>query len=120
MNTLERRVERLEHRAKPKELRAVIQGLITPPGPDDPRLRARVDDEGKALVSPWWSVWFFEGTKEQQEARLKQLRLHPEFQKPCSHDEIPVRFEGGATCEDVYARLEEEERESREKTERES
>lgn len=107
MNTLEPRVKRLEHRAKPKEFGAVIQGLITPSCPDDPRLRAEVDDEGEALVSPWWSVWFFEGTKEQQEARLKQLRVDPEFQKPCSDDQIPVRFEGGASCEDVYSRLEE-------------
>lgn len=95
MNTLERRVERLEHRAKPKELRAVIEGLLTPLDPDDPRLRAGVDDEGEALVSPWWAVWFFEGTKEQQEARLKQLRADPEFQKKWEEDKIPVRFEGG-------------------------
>lgn len=106
MNTLEPRVKRLEHRAKPKELRAVIEGSLTPLGPDDPRLRAGVDDEGEAIISPWWSVWFFEGTKEQQEARLNQLRLDPQFQKPCSDDEIPVRFEGGASCEDVYLRLE--------------
>ena len=106
VHTPEPRGEGLERRAKPKELRAVIQGLTTPLGPDDPRLRAGVDDEGKALVSPWCSVWFFEGTKEQQEARLKQLRVDPEFQKPCSDDEIPVRFEGGARCEDVYSRLE--------------
>lgn len=62
---------------------------------------------GRRLFPPWWSVWFFEGTKEQQEARLKELRLDPEFQKPCSDDGIPVRFEGGACCEDVYSRLEE-------------
>lgn len=118
MNTLERRVERLEHRAKPKELRAVIEGLLTPLDPDDQTLRAGVDDEGEALVSPWWAVSFLEGTKEQQEARLKQLRVDPEFQKLCSDDEIPLRFEGGATCEDVYLRL--EERERRKKTERTS
>jgi hypothetical protein len=47
---------------------------------------------------------------DQQEARLKELRLDPQFQKPWSKDEIPVRFEGGATCEVVYAKLEEEQR----------
>lgn len=107
MNRLEPRVKRLEHRAKPKGLRAVIQGLITPLEPDDPRLRARVDDEGEALVSPWWSVWFFEGTRQQQEERLKQLRADPAFQKKWEEDKIPVRFEGGAHCEDVYCRLQE-------------
>jgi hypothetical protein len=44
-------------------------------------------------------VWFFEGKKEYQEARLKQLRVDPEYQKPCKDGEFPARFEGGATCE---------------------
>lgn len=118
MNRLEQRVRKLEGRAGSKGLRAVIQGVSPPVSPDDPRLRAGVDDEGEALVSPWWAVWFFEGTRDQEDARLKELRLDPEFQKPCSDDEIPVRFEGGATCEDVYSRLEEVE--SREKSERDS
>lgn len=86
--------------------------------PDDPALLQGVDQNGKAVISRWWSVWFFEGTRDQQEARLKELRLDPQFQKPCSEDEIPVRFEGGATCEDVYTRLAEVG--SREKSDRDS
>jgi hypothetical protein len=66
-----------------------------------------VDKNGKAMISRWWSVWFFEGTRDQQEARLSELMLKSEFQKPCSDGEIPVRFEGGATCDDAFARLSE-------------
>jgi len=66
-----------------------------------------VDEEGEAVISRWWFVWFFEGTREQQNTRFKELRLDHQFQKLCSDDQIPVRFEGGATCEDVYSRLEE-------------
>ena len=117
---LKRRIERMERKVKPGELRAVIDGFVDDSGArgalpsDDPSLQEGVDEEGEAVISRWWGVWFFEGTREQQEARLKELRLDPEFQKPCSDDEIPLRFEGGARCEDVYSRL--EEMESREKT----
>jgi len=52
---------------------------------------------------------FFEGTKEQQEARLKELRANPQFQKPCREDEDPIRFEGGAHCDDIFLRLHEKE-----------
>lgn len=76
---------------------------------DDPSLQRGVDENGQAIISRWWSVWFFEGTREQQDARLKELRLDPRFQTPCNENEFPVVFEGGATCEDVYLRLQEEE-----------
>jgi hypothetical protein len=69
-----------------------------------------MDDNGEAIVSLWWSVWFFEGTREQQEARLEELRLDPQLQKPWSEGDMPVRFEGGAGCEDAYRRIEEERR----------
>lgn len=114
----------MEQELKPGELRVVMQGFVDEYGApgalavDDPRLQLGVDEEGKAIISRWWSEWFFEGTRDQQEARLKELRQNPQFQKPCSDDEIPVRFEGGARCEDVYSRL--EETESREKSERKS
>ena len=51
MNRLGQRVKKLEGKAGSKELRAAIQGLLTPLGPDDPALRAGVDDEGEALFS---------------------------------------------------------------------
>jgi len=114
----------MERELKPGELRAVMEGFVDQSGAqgalafDDPRLQQGVDENGEAVISPWWSVWFFEGTREQQDARLKELRLDPRYQTPCSKDEFPGRFEGGATCEDVYLRL--EERERREKTERTS
>ncbi|MDZ4346150.1 MAG: hypothetical protein U1E51_27370 [Candidatus Binatia bacterium] len=76
---------------------------------DDPSLQRGLDENGQAIISRWWSVWFFEGTREQQDARLKELRLDPRFQTPCNVNEFPVVFEGGATCEDVYLRLQEEE-----------
>lgn len=101
----------MERELRPGELRAVMQGFVDQSGApgalafDDPRLWAGVDDEGEAVISPWWSAWFFEGTRDQQEKRLKQLRANPEFQKKWEEGEIPVRFEGGARCEDVYCRL---------------
>lgn len=116
MNRLEQRVRKLEGRAGSKGLRAVIQGVSPPVSPDDSRLRAGVDDEGEALVSLWWSVWFFEGTREQQEERLKQLRADPRFQKPWDEDSIPLCIEGGACIDEVFCRL--HEREVREKQKR--
>ncbi len=121
---LKRRIERMETELKPGELSAAMQGFFDQSGapgalgPNDQSPRQGVDQQGNAFISRWWSVSFFEGTKEQQEARLKELRLDPQFQKPCSEDEIPVRFEGGATCETVYSRLPEVG--SREKSDRDS
>jgi hypothetical protein len=118
---LKRRIERIEGELKPRQLRATIQGFLAESSPagtfapaslnaDDPRLQQGVDDNGGAIVSRWWSVWFFEGTKEQQEARLEELRLDPQLQKPWSEGDIPVRLEGGAGCEDAYHRIVEERR----------
>jgi hypothetical protein len=84
--------------------------------PDDSRLHQGVDEHGDAVISRWWSVSFFEGTREQQEARLKELRQDPQFYKPLkerepmNEQEPPVRFQGGAGCEDGYRRIEEEKR----------
>jgi hypothetical protein len=114
-------IERIEGELKPRQLRATIQGFLAESSlagtfapaslnADDPRLQQGVDDNGGAIVSRWWSVWFFEGTKEQQEARLEELRLDPQLQKPWSEGDIPVRLEGGAGCEDAYHRIVEERR----------
>ena len=108
---LKRRIERMERELKPGELSAAIQGFFDYSGvpgvldPDDPRLRQGVDQKGEAFISRWTSVSFFEGTKEMQEARLEELRREPQFQAPWDEGEIPVRFEGWATCEDVYTGL---------------
>ena len=80
-----------------QHLLSILQGLS-----DDPTLQQGVDENGDAVISRWWSGWFFEGTREQQEARLNGLRLDPQFQKPWTEGEIPVRLEGGARCDDVY------------------
>jgi len=103
------RVKRLEQKHRPNELRAVISGLIKPLGPDDPRLQEGPNDEGEAVISPWWSVWFFEGTRDQQEERLKQLREDEELQNKWDEGEIPIRYEGGGCWDDVCTRLHEEE-----------
>jgi len=101
----------MEQKLRPGELRAAMECFIDQSGvptalpADHPGLRQGVDEEGEAVISRWWSVWFFEGTRDQQEARLKELRLDPRFQTACSKDEIPIRFEGGARCDDVFLRL---------------
>ena len=117
---LKRRIEKLEAEMKPPALRAVIQCSLpdsAPPGSPssglgsaDPRVKQGVDETGEGIISPWWVVWFFEGTLEQQNARLKELRQDPRFQKPWSEGDIPVYLEGGAGCEDAYRRIKEEER----------
>ena len=82
---LKRRIERIEGKLKPRSLRAVIQGFLARSSPagtfapaslnaDDPRLQQGVDDNGGAIVSRWWSVWFFEGTREQQEGKSEASR----------------------------------------------
>jgi len=114
---LKRRIERIESKIKPAALKAVIQGLLaeeTLPGrpfipsaldPDDPTLNQAVDGNGEALISRWWLVTFLEGTTEQQNERLQQLRRDGKFQKPFNEHEVPVLFEGGARCDDMLLRL---------------
>jgi hypothetical protein len=72
---------------------------------DDPRLKEGLNTDVEAYVSRWWAVTFFEGTIEQQNKRLKELRLDPVFQRPWNEDKIPAYFEGGATCDDNSQRL---------------
>jgi len=36
-----------------------------------------------------------------------ELRADPLFQQPWNENEIPVQFEGGATCDELYSRLHE-------------
>jgi hypothetical protein len=115
--SLKRRVEPMERKLKPGELRAIIEGFsFDGPGvpgvlaSDDPRLQEGVDEKGEAAVSRWWVVSFFEGTRDQQNARLKELRLDPDFQKPCRDGDVPICFQGGATCEDAYLRIAENEK----------
>ena len=113
---LKRRLELIERKLRPGELAAVIQGDSDYDGEsvpfvdaDDPCLHEGVDENGEALISRWACVRFFEGTRDQQDARLRELRLDPYFQRPWKDGQIPIRFEGGATCEDVYARMSETE-----------
>jgi len=113
---LRRKLERLEGRVdeiNPRRLKAVIQGFVGPESsyarealdPDDPRLQQGVDAEGEAMISCWWTVIFFDGTQEQREAWLKDLREDPKFQKPWAQDGPGVFFEGGARCDDVFLML---------------
>ncbi len=113
---LKRRLELMERKLRPGELAAVIQGdtgdddeSVPLVDADDPCLHEDVDDDGIALISRWACVMFFEGARDQQNARLKQLRLDPYFQQPWKDGQIPIRYEGGATCEDVYAHMSETE-----------
>jgi hypothetical protein len=113
----EARLTRLEAKFKPRALRAVIQtfvdrsvdddskSIVGSLLPDDPRLQKGIDENAGAFISRWWSVWFFEGTLEEQEARLKELRVDPQYQRPWKEGDMPVRFEGGATCDDAYAKI---------------
>ena len=50
-----------------------------------------------------------DGTREQQEARLKELRADPRFQVPWAQNGPPVCFEGGASCDDIFLRIHEKE-----------
>lgn len=109
----------MELEARPKGLRAAIEGFVARdenklrPGalnPNDPILQQGVDDGGEAVVSRWWAVTFFDGTREQQDERLTQLRADPRFQKPWEEGEVPIFFEGGAIIENVIRRLSERKR----------
>jgi hypothetical protein len=66
--------------------RFAIQGFVARdenkrrPGalnPNDPILQQGVDDDGEAVVSRWWAVTFFDGTREQQDERLTQFEGRP-------------------------------------------
>ena len=99
---------------KPRALRAIIEAFLDwsvladsgyvsrPLPPDDSRLHQGVDERGDAAISRWWWVSFFKGTREQQEARSRNRGRTPQFCKPLNQQEPPVRFQGGAGCEDAY------------------
>jgi hypothetical protein len=88
ISKLDGRVRKLEREARPKGLRAAIQGFVAR---DENKLRP--------------------GTREQQDERLTQLRADPRFQKPWEEGEDPICFEGGAIIENVIRRLSERKRE---------
>jgi len=44
---------------------------------------------------------------------IRSLMIDPKFQIPFNEDEIPVHYEGGAGCEDAYARIQEKEHNQR-------
>ena len=118
---LKQRLETLEGRVdeiKPRPLKAVIQGFVDGSetgyargalDPADPRLQQEVDANGEAIISRWWMVIFLDGTWEQQEGRLMELRADPTYEKPWPDEGVAACFEGGARCDDVFLRLHEKE-----------
>jgi hypothetical protein len=120
ISKLEARLARLEAKCKPQVLSALIQGFFTKcpdsdsedvPGclsAEDPRLQQGVDADGEAFVSRWWAVTFFDGSQEEQNARLNELRLDPKYQRMWNEDEIPAHFEGGATFDDAITKIHEQ------------
>jgi len=45
-------------------------------------LRSGVDEEGHAVISPWYGVVFLRGSQQEREEILTELRKDPEYQKP--------------------------------------
>lgn len=41
-----------------------------------------VDEEGHAVISPWYGVVFLRGSQREREEILTELRKDPEYQKP--------------------------------------
>ena len=69
------------------------------------RLSTKLETETEKPLSRWWLVTFLEGTVEQQNERLQQLRQDGRFQNPFNEHEDPVLVEGGARCDDMLLRL---------------
>lgn len=117
MAKLDNRIRKLEARFQPKTLRATVESFVddqstypvtcdSPGLPENhPRVLKGLED-GEALLSRWWTVTFFDGTPEQQENRLNELKAIPRFQRPCRPGEEPVVNFGGARMEDTIRRLE--------------
>ena len=72
-------------------------------------LKANIAKATETLVKHLEAVTFIDGTREQQEARLKELRADPKFQVPWSQNGPSVCFEGGASCDDIFLRIHEKE-----------
>ena len=72
-------------------------------------LKANIAKATETLVKHLEAVTFIDGTREQQEARLKELRADPRFQVPWAQNGPPVCFEGGASCDDIFLRIHEKE-----------
>ena len=116
MNNLDRRIVRLEQKlAVSSGLPALLAGWYEPTDSNDHELALSVNDEGEALISPYWSIWFLEGTKAEQERELELYRTKSRYKQPPweapNWDEQYVQFINGGCVETVYEKFSEEEAE---------
>jgi hypothetical protein len=114
MRNLDQRIERLEKTLGVNSgLPALLTGWYEPLDSGDPELQSGVDGDGEALISPYWSVWFIEGTKEEQERELKLHRVNSKYKQPPweapNWGELHVEYINGGCVEMIFERFSEKE-----------
>jgi hypothetical protein len=87
---------------------AALTGWCDPVDPEHSDLRTGPDDNGHALISPYWAIWFLDGTREEQEKQLRQYRADPSYQTPPAETKLQkllVRYINGASFESVMCKI---------------
>jgi len=105
---LERKFQTLEKEAIPSGLPAALTGWSNPIDSEHPDLRTGPDENGHALISPYWAIWFLDGTKEEQEEELAQHRADPSYQNPPTESNLGklfVRYINGASFDSVMYKI---------------
>ena len=116
MNNLDRRIVRLEQKlAVSSGLPALLAGWYEPTDSNNHELALSVNDEGEALISPYWSIWFLKGTKDEQERELDLYRANSKYKQPPweapNWNEQYVEFINGGCVDIIFCKLSEEEAE---------
>ncbi|HSF59793.1 MAG TPA: hypothetical protein VLD83_17090 [Candidatus Binatia bacterium] len=79
---------------------------------DDPELQDGVNERGQAVISRYWSVWFLEGTKAEQERELGVYRADPRYEQaptePPNLGDVYVEYLNGGSIDRIYLKLHEE------------
>lgn len=87
---------------------AALTGWSDPVDPEHSDLRTGPDDNGHALISPYWAIWFLDGTREEQEEQLRQYRADLTYQTPPAETNLGkllVRYINGASFESVMCKI---------------
>jgi hypothetical protein len=116
MNNLDRRIVRLEQKlAVSSGIPAFLAGWYKPIASHDYALSLGVNDDGEALISQYWSIWFLGGSKAEQEHELEVHRANSKYNQPPwkapNWNESYVEYTNGGCVELIYEKFVEEEAE---------
>jgi hypothetical protein len=108
---LKRRVEQME-KGFHSGVAASLTGRYKPLDPANGDLPRDINEQGQAVISPYWTIWFLEGTKFEQERDLEIYRADSKYKQPPRHDpnwgDLYIEYVHGGCVDQIYLKLHEE------------